>query len=217
VRLFWIFLGLGLVLLVPFFVWGEHFEQWFNREAAIDWFERFGGWAWLPGILLLCMDLVLPIPGTAVMAALGYVYGPFLGGVVSAIGSVLSGLLAYGLCRCVGKRAAIRILGEQDYIKGQVFFTRAGGWVIVLSRWMPVLPEVVACMAGLTKMSFNRFVAALICGSVPLGFTYAFVGSAGDRFPGLAFGLSLCMPPLLWVILQPWIAKLTRQRSDASN
>ena len=207
-RLLWIFLGLALIFLVPFLVWGDWFEQGFNREAAIEWLRGYGDWAWLPGIALLCLDLVLPIPGTAVMAALGFVYGPIVGGAISAVGSVLSGLLAYGLCRAMGKRVAIRLLGQKDYDKGQAFFGRAGGWVIVLSRWMPLLPEVVACMAGLTKMPSSRFAAALACGSVPLGFTYAFVGSAGGERPALAMGLSVFLPPLLWIVLSPVIRRM---------
>mgnify|MGYP006172600101 CR=1 FL=1 len=44
--------------------------------------EQYGGWAWLVGIGLIVCDLVLPVPSTAVIAGLGMMYGPWLGGLI---------------------------------------------------------------------------------------------------------------------------------------
>ena len=76
--------------------------------------------------------------------------------------------------------------------------TSIGGWVVALSRWLPVFPEVVACMAGLTRMPTRLFYLALACGSIPLGFTYAIIGNSGITHPALAIGLSAGLPPLIW-------------------
>ena len=86
---------------------GAHGKDFFSREGTVVWLEQFGrNWAWLAGIALITADLALPIPGTVVMAALGYVYGPWLGGAIGAAGSILSGLLAYGICRRVGRASS---------------------------------------------------------------------------------------------------------------
>ena len=50
-----------------------------------------------PGIALVWADLVLPIPQTAVIAALGIIYGTLLGGSLGSVGRITSGLLGYGL------------------------------------------------------------------------------------------------------------------------
>jgi hypothetical protein len=42
-------------------------------------------------------DVVLPIPQTAVIAALGIIYGTLLGGSLGSVGRITSGLLGYGL------------------------------------------------------------------------------------------------------------------------
>jgi uncharacterized membrane protein YdjX (TVP38/TMEM64 family) len=212
-RLLWIFIALALLVLMPFLIWGQGFERAFSQAGAIAWLRAYGGWAWAAGLVLLMLDLVLPIPATAVMAALGYIYGPLQGGLIAAAGSILSGALGYGLCRLLGRGAARRVLGARNLERGERLFARVGGWLVVLSRWLPVFPEVIACMAGLTRMRAGTYFIALACGSLPLGFAFAAVGHAGVEHPVLAIGLSAILPPLLWLLVQPWFR--ARQRADA--
>ena len=212
-RLFWIFLLLAGLVLVPFAIWGEDFDALFSREAAVGWLRSYGKWGWLAGIGLLMSDIVLPVPGTAVISALGYVYGIWIGGLLGAAGSMLSGLLAYGLCRRLGHRAAAFIAGEHDLEIGERLFRGpAGGFIVALSRWLPVMPEVVSCLAGLARMPFGRFCAALGCGSLPLGFGFAAIGAAGHGSPALAVGLSAVIPAILWIVVKPLLSRhATRQ------
>lgn len=214
-RLLWIFLGLAAVVVIPFVIWGEDFETWFSQEAAVRWMRQFGGWAWAAGIGLLVADLFLPIPGTAVMAALGFVYGPWLGGLLGATGSILAGLLAYGLCRQMGRRAAEWIAGKRDLERGErIFGSSAGGFIVALSRWLPVMPEVIACLAGLSRMPFGRFAASLACGSLPLGFAFAAIGAMGKDQPGIALLLSAIVPPVLWILVRPLVMRRAEEGED---
>ncbi len=199
-RLLLFFIGLAFVICLPFLFWGEAFERWFAGEGLRAWMTSQGaGLVWLLAILLLVGDLFLPVPATAVMSGLGYFYGTLTGGVIGASGSFLSGALAYGLCRKFGERVAARLMGPSDLERGQrLFATQAGGWLVALSRWMPLLPEVVACMAGLTRMPGRKFFSALACGCLPMGFVFAWIGSQGEARPGLAIGLSIVVPALLY-------------------
>ena len=203
-RLIVIFVILAILVLIPFLIWGEGFEQRFSQAGAIEWLRDYGDWAWLAGILLLVSDLFLPIPATAVMAALGYIYGPFAGGLIATFGSFCSGALAYLVCRRFGRPVAVRVLGPQDLMEGERLFARAGAWLVVLSRWLPIFPEVIACMAGLTRMPALSFFTALTCGSAPLGFVFAAIGHACVTHPVLAIALSAGLPPLLWLAVQPY-------------
>jgi uncharacterized membrane protein YdjX (TVP38/TMEM64 family) len=212
-RLLAIFLGLAVLVLIPFALWGEGFERVFSQAGAAAWLARYGAFAWAAGILLLMLDLVLPVPATAVMAALGYLYGPLLGGLIGAAGAILSGALGYGLCRLLGRPVALRLLGPTELARGERLFARVGGWLVALSRWLPVFPEVIACMAGLTRMPAPRFFAALACGSLPLGLTFAAIGAAGVEHPALALLLSALLPPLLWLPVQLWLR--ARERAAA--
>lgn len=165
-----------------------------------SWLENQGPWAWAAGVSLLCADIVLPIPGTIVMSVLGFLYGPLLGGLVAAFGSVLSGLIAYTACRFAGRRAAEWIAGREQLARGEAWFqTGSAGWLVAVSRWTPVLPEAIACLAGLARMPFGSFVTALLCGSLPLGFAFAAIGHLGaEQHELLAVTMSAVLPLALY-------------------
>ena len=206
-RLLFLFIFLALLIAVPFFLWGEAFQETFVGDGVASvWLEDYGTWAWILGIFLLGADLILPIPSTAGMSALGLAYGALLGGLIGSIGSILSGCLAYGICRSLGRKAAATLAGEKDLRKGERLFASVGGWIVALSRWLPLLPEVVACMAGLSRMPPVHFFLALVCGSVPLAFAFAAVGAGGSESPVLALSLSAAFPAMLWPLAQ-WLLR----------
>jgi uncharacterized membrane protein YdjX (TVP38/TMEM64 family) len=197
--------ALALVFCIPFVIWGGEFMQWFSGDGAVEWIRSWGAWGWLAIVGLLMSDLFLPIPATPVMSAAGYLYGPVLGGLISAAGSFCAGLAGYGLCRAFGRGIAVRLAGEQEMTEHETLFQRSGPWLVAASRWLPLLPEVVSCLAGLTRMPLRVFATALACGSIPLGFVYAGIGAAGQEHPRLALALSILAPPLLWLLIRPFL------------
>jgi uncharacterized membrane protein YdjX (TVP38/TMEM64 family) len=186
-------------IIVPFLIWGARFDAAFSIEGAREWMEGYGRWAWVAGIVLLIADIALPVPSTVVMSALGWMHGWWLGGLISAAGSMLSGVIAYAACRWLGRGAARWIAGDEGLRRGEEIFEKRGGWLVALSRWMPVLPEAVACLAGLSRMRWRVFLPALACGSVPTGFLFAAIGHMGQKDPLWAILLSCVVPVLLWL------------------
>ena len=182
-RLLWIATGLAILFLIPFLIWGD------NSKAGSRAMPPFNGCvAGVHGDGPRCSRCSRPIwccrsRPREVMSAAGYLYGALIGGAVSAVGSFLSGMIAYGLCRAFGHGIAERLAGKEDLRRGEALFRRRGAWLVALSRWLPLLPEVIACLAGATRMPFRTFTVALACGSVPLGFVYAAIGAAGQSTP----------------------------------
>ncbi|MFC7339473.1 TVP38/TMEM64 family protein [Haloferula chungangensis] len=197
-RLLGWFVMVSLVMLGIWLGFGSAWEERFSLSGAVAWLESSGSWAWLAGIGLLVSDVLLPVPGTVVMSALGWIYGPMVGGLFAAMGSICAGLVAYAVCRAMGERVARRILGDLDFDNGRMLFGRGGAWMVALSRALPILPEAIACTAGLVGMPFGRFFGALVCGSVPMGFLFAWIGGEGRDAPGWALGFSLVVPAILW-------------------
>jgi uncharacterized membrane protein YdjX (TVP38/TMEM64 family) len=217
-RLFVIFLVLAILVIVPFLIWGDEFEEAMTLDSMVAWLRSAGAWAWAAGLGLLVVDLFLPVLGTVVMSALGLVYGWILGGILAALGSVGAGVLAYGLARLLGRRAACWLTGEKGLEEGERLFRgETGGWLVALSRWMPVLPEVVACMAGISKMPFARFFGALCAGSVPMGFVFAWIGHAGHDRPVFALALSAGLPPLIWGAFRFVYLRIARRREEREH
>ena len=152
---------------------------------------------------LLVAYLFLPIPATPVMSAAGFLYGTLVGGIISAAGSFAAGMAGYGLCRAFGRGIAVRLAGEQELTQHETLFHRSGPWLVAASRWLPLLPEVISCLAGLTRMPLRIFAVSLACGAVPMGFVFAAIGASGREQPGLALTLSVLVPPVLWLAVRP--------------
>jgi uncharacterized membrane protein YdjX (TVP38/TMEM64 family) len=55
------------------------------NDAVLE-LRKYENWAWAVGIALIWVDLVLPVPQTAVIAALGIIYGTLLGGLLGSLG-----------------------------------------------------------------------------------------------------------------------------------
>ena len=60
-------------------------------------------------------------------------------------------------------------------------------------------------------MRTRVFVAALLCGTVPMGFSYAAVGAMFTKQPAWALALSVAVPVVLWLAVRP----LMRRREGA--
>ena len=205
-RFFLLMLVLGLLVLVPFAIWGEGMEALWTVARL----EGFGHWAWLVGLGLLVSDLVMPMPSTVVMSALGYVYGIAFGGLIASLGALGSALLGYGLCRWIGEPVANRLAGKEGLEAGRRLFGRYGAWAVALSRCLPIMAEVMACLAGMTGMPFRRFVAAALAGCLPMGFAFATVGHLGADSPIAALLVSALAPPILWALIRRSLSKLEK-------
>jgi uncharacterized membrane protein YdjX (TVP38/TMEM64 family) len=70
---------------------------------------------------------------------------------------------------------------------------------VLTSRWLPILPEAVACLAGLARMPFRTFLAALAVGSLPTGFAFAGIGAIASERETLAVILSATLPVAAWL------------------
>lgn len=204
-RLLLLVLALLVLTVVPFLIWGGEIEARLAEDGVAGWMRQFGGWAWLAGIALIASDIALPIPSTAVMAAIGIIYGPILGGLISASGSVLAGATGYLVCRLIGPKSAEKLAGAEGLAQTRVLFDRYGGWIVAGSRWLPILPETISFLAGLTAMPVRSYLAALACGAVPLGFVFATAGYIGSENAFLTIAICALAPLALWLLVRPFL------------
>ena len=169
-----------------------------EANDAVLALQMYGSWAWALGIALIWADLVLPVPQTAVIAALGIIYGTLLGGLLGSLGLITSGLLGYGLMLTSARRYVQRFVGPQSLRKMESLFDQGGAWAIVLTRSLPYsVPEAMVFLAGLAGMPMRKFAAALTTGSVPTAFVFAAIGAGWADQSILALLVSYVLPILL--------------------
>lgn len=101
----------------------------------------------------------------------------------------------------LGPRIAERLAGADGIAEARRLFDRWGFGLISISRWLPILPETVAFLAGLIRVPFPQFVLALACGAIPLGFTFATAGHLGRDAPLLIMVLCAIAPLCLWALV----------------
>ena len=160
--------------------------------------REYGDWAWALGIVLIWADMVLPVPQTAVIAALGIVYGTLVGGLLGSLGLVTGGLLGYALMLTSARRFAQRFTGPRSLQKMERLFDRGGAWAIILTRSLPYsVPEAVVFLAGLAHMPLRKFAAAMTIGSVPTAFAFAAIGAGWADQPVMALAASYVLPIFL--------------------
>ena len=169
-----------------------------EANDAVMTLREYESWAWALGIALIWGDVVLPVPQTAVIAALGIIYGTLLGGLLGSFGLITGGLLGYVLMLTSARRYVQRFVGPKSLHKMERVFDRSGAWAIVLTRSLPYsVPEAMVFLAGLAGMPMRKFTAALTIGSVPTAFGFAAIGAGWADQPILALAVSYMLPILL--------------------
>jgi uncharacterized membrane protein YdjX (TVP38/TMEM64 family) len=181
-----------------------------EANEAVLILRKYESWAWAAGIVLIWADVMLPVPQTVVIAALGVVYGAVLGGLLGSVGLITGGLLGYVLMLTSARRMVKRFVGPQSLNRMESLFERSGAWAIVLTRSLPYsIPEAVVFLAGLAGMPTRKFTAALALGSVPTAFAFAAIGAGWADQPILALVVSYVLP----ILLLPVVLFLMRRSS----
>ena len=216
-RLVLLVLTVLAVLAVPALVFGDRFEDQLDGAKALEFVRAQGAWSGAVGVGLIVADLVIPLPSPAVMAAMGLIYGPLLGGAIASFGSFLAALLGYAVCRFIGPRAASFIAGPEQIERLSEFFERRGMWAIAVSRFIPAVPEILACLAGLTRMPFGRFSAGNVIGSILVGFINAYFGARGETDPTSTVAVVIVAPYVALPIFLFLLARGRRARTTAQG
>ena len=169
-----------------------------TADASTDLLEGVFAWAWAAGIVLIIADLVLPVPQTSVLTALGVIYGFALATLIGTFALVLAGVLPYLVMRTRVGHVIVRLFKGRSREAIDILSHQAAPWAIALSRSLPYsIPEAIACLAGLTQMPVRTFLVSLVSGSIPAALLYAGIGAGWARDPLLALAVSYVLPILL--------------------
>lgn len=204
-RLYVVIIIAVALTLIPALILDDEIDDAIGGEAGLARLQSYGPWAWLAGIGLIVSDLFLPVPSTAVISMLGMIYGPWLGGLIGGIGSMLAGSVAYAIGRWIGGPALRLFVGPEEMARLPRFFAKHGLWAIALSRWMPLLPETLCALAGTAHMRIVPFLAALSCGSFAMGFAFGFLGEHYLDRPAAGLIISALIPMAIWPLVHYFV------------
>ncbi len=175
----------------------EHIENWLMQAESLS--PIYAGSL---VALLLFADLFIAIPTLTVIILSGYFLGPVYGAIAALTGLMLAGICGYTLSRYYGDTIFnFLVRDEKKRSDATIAFQTHGFVMILLSRAIPILPEVTTCLSGMTRMPFIKFLLAWLISSAPYVLIASYAGSISsidDPKPAIftAIGLSI----LLWIL-----------------
>ena len=167
--------------------------RWFaDLDAVTADMQRIGIWGPVTLFILFILQVFLAfIPGQALMVACGYLYGFWMGFLLSWLSLAVGGDLAFVLARRYGRLFAERWVSASVLARWDRAAEGQGILFFAFSLVLPLIPNDAMCyVAGLGKISRPRFAIANLLGR---GMACALTSAAG------AFGGQLSWQ--VWVIV----------------
>jgi uncharacterized membrane protein YdjX (TVP38/TMEM64 family) len=175
----------------------EKIEQWLTAAQHIDVL-------FLASliILLLFADLFIAVPTLTIMILSGYFLGHFYGSIAAIIGVMLAGISGYVLTYHFGEKLEKLIIKDkQQRAELREQFEQYGVFMILFSRALPILPEVTACLSGMTKMPFSKFLLTWSASTVPYALIATYSGSISSLDnPKPAIITAIVLTSFMWTV-----------------
>jgi len=153
-------------------------------------------------VLFLFIDLFIAVPTMTIIILAGYFIGFELAVLYTFIGLLSASLTGYFLSLKYGNKILDKLSSdEKQKLQMTDLFNKHGVLVIVLSRAVPMLPEISSCLAGTCKMSLKRFLFAWSLGTIPYLCVIAYAGSISNlENPMPAIYAAIGITVLFWII-----------------
>lgn len=153
-------------------------------------------------VLLLFVDLFIAVPTMTIIILAGYFIGFELALLYTTIGLLSASLTGYFLSKKYGMKVLDKLSSNEEQKQEMTdLFNKYGVLVLVLSRAVPMLPEISSCLAGTCNMSLKRFLLAWFLGTIPYVCVIAYAGSISNLDnPMPAIYAALGITILFWFI-----------------
>lgn len=146
-------------------------------------------------VALLFIDLIVAVPTLTVVILGSYFMGFELGMLAAMTGSVLAAGIGYAISYLWGDKVLVKLVrNERERAEMREAFKTHGPGMILLARAAPMLPEITACMAGVTRMPLLRFFLFWSMGTLPYAAIASYAGSVStldNPMPAIYAALSL--------------------------
>jgi len=165
----------------------------------------YGNFSILVFILMQVLQVVVFfIPGEIIQIAGGYIFGTFLGGLISLIGITLGSIMAYFISNKYGKPLVEKLMKNRK-IKFFRKILNAGSkkMVVFVFYLIPGIPkDALAYICGVSNISFMDFLIYSTLGRIPGVFISSFFGQklyAGDSTSLITIGIIMAIVSIIGI------------------
>ncbi|WP_079529356.1 TVP38/TMEM64 family protein [Halobacillus hunanensis] len=187
-------------------------------DYVINQLEQLQSFGPLPGIILPMFEAFLPIlPLIVFVLANSVVYGLFKGFLYSWIGTAFGSILVFMLVRRLGQKRFFKIIRKNKQVRRVMTWLEEHGFgPLFLLMCFPFSPSsIINVVAGLSTVSRQQFILAVLLGKSVMIFTVAYVGSSIASFaqnPVKSIVVGVCI--LLFWILGKFIEKRLQHKAE---
>ncbi|NLK58721.1 MAG: TVP38/TMEM64 family protein [Tissierellia bacterium] len=168
-------------------------------EAISARLRAAGHWGVIGYVLLLTLLPLLLFPDSVLVMAGGMVFGLAKGTVLTSIGSLLGGMLAYFIARWLGHGVVKKLIRTDNLV--DMTSGRRGFFLILILRLVPLFPfKVVSYSAGLAGVDWKEFALATLVGSMPGILVYTNLGDKVHDIRSPEFVFAVVLLILLTVV-----------------
>lgn len=193
--------GIILIVVIAFVIINRfNIFQGYGPSEVRQYILSMGPFAPIIYVLLLASLPLLLFPDSVIVIAGGMVFGLYGGTILTSIGSLLGGMIAFLLSRKLGKEV-VRKLAKKDL----VIFNKNNKWggffIILIMRLVPLFPfKIVSYSAGLSPMKLGEFALATVVGSLPGIIVYTNLGDKTNEVGSKGFYQAIIFLIALFVI-----------------
>ncbi len=150
-------------------LWGDAQAILASPDAFRVWVAGFGVWAPVVYTLVVAAQVIVaPIPGSVFPPVGAAAFGPWVGLALLTLGLMLGSACVFAVARRWGRGLAIRLTGEATFDRYAGIVAANGGLWLFLIYLLPLLPDDAVCaVAGLSRISFRRFLLLSTLGRLP--------------------------------------------------
>lgn len=147
-------------------------------EQVKSYILSFGALAPIVSFLLMIFQAIAaPLPAFLITFANAALFGWIWGAVLSWTSAMAAAGICYGIAKYLGRDVVEKLTSKTALKSVDVFFERYGDYTIVICRLLPFVSfDIVSYAAGLTSISFKRFMIATGIGQLPATLIYSYIG-----------------------------------------
>ncbi len=153
-----------LLTVLIWALWRSGFFAARSEEDLQTYIQRFAPYSHLVFFALQLSSVILaPIPSNLTAAVGGLLFGTWWAFFLTAAAVVLGSSVVFQLARVLGRPFAERFVSRKNWDKYTEVFRRKRDLFLFLAFLFPFFPDDILCiMAGLTDISFRRFLLLVV-------------------------------------------------------
>jgi uncharacterized membrane protein YdjX (TVP38/TMEM64 family) len=210
-------------LVVPVVIWRQQIWNVFASVKNLrQWVEGWGPGAPFVFIGVQAIQvIVFVIPGEVAQIAGGFLFGGWMGILLSVVGIAIGSTIAFFASRLLGKPFVGALFAKESLERTEKMLSAPGAKIIFFLLFLiPGIPKDILCyVAGISPLRYRFFIAASMLARLPglVGSTMIGRAAAANRWVllGILSALSIVVFVLGLVFrprIQSWIEKLAEKR-----